>query len=151
MSSTHQTICFLGGESLALGVGLLQPPAVDLPDEGGVGVLLAEVLDRAEEVADAVVGQARLVAAVGQLHQAVVDDQRDPAGVGHAVAAGGRRRTAHAPALKVASTWSSRLFGNALILCQDVRLRSMRAEAELGEVGQEDVGQVDHDRLAARG
>ena len=55
------------------------------------------------------------------------------------------------PALKVASTWSSRLFGNALTLCQDGPVAVQRAEAELGEVGQEDVGQVDHDRTGRRG
>ena len=60
------------------------------------GFVLAEVLDGAEEVADAVVGQAGLVAAVGQLHQAVVDDERDPAAVDHGVAGGGHR-AAHPP------------------------------------------------------
>ena len=49
------------------------------------------------------------------------------------------------PPPKVASTSSSMLFGKPLTLCQLVRLRSSDAEAELGEVGQEDVGQVDHD------
>ena len=36
----------LGRRELGLGVGLLQPPAVDLPDEVGVGVGRAEVLGR---------------------------------------------------------------------------------------------------------
>ena len=74
VSSTYQTICFLGGESLAAGFGLLEPPAVDHADEVRVGVGDAEVLGRAQEVADAVVGRARAVAEIGRLHQAVVDD-----------------------------------------------------------------------------
>ena len=68
-------------------LGPLQPPAVDVADEGGVLAVGAEVLDDAEEVADAVVGQARLVAVVGQLAQAVVDDDRGAAAVDDAVVA----------------------------------------------------------------
>src|SRR5262249_17859621 len=52
----------------------LQPPAVDVANEGGVLALAAEVLDRGDEVANAIIGDARLIAAVGQLRQAIVND-----------------------------------------------------------------------------
>ena len=63
-----------GRRELGVGVGLLQPPAIDHADEVGIGVGDAEVLGRAQEVADAVVGHPGAVAEVGGLHQAVVDD-----------------------------------------------------------------------------
>ena len=59
----RQLVGILGIDRL----GPLQPPAVDVAQEGGVLVVGAEVLDDAEEMADAVVGEARLIAAVGQL------------------------------------------------------------------------------------
>ena len=96
VSSTHQTICFFGGESLALGSAFSSRQRLIWRTKVVSVFVLAEVLDGAEEVAHAVVGQARLVAAVGQLHQAVVDHERDAAAVGHAVVAGGGP-AAHAP------------------------------------------------------
>ena len=50
------------------------------------------------------------------------------------------------PPLKVASTSSSMLFGNALDLVPAAPAAVEQAQAELGEVGQEDVGEVDQDR-----
>ena len=50
--SIQKTIFFLGGDELAAflpgrAVGPLQPPAVDVADEGGVLAVAAEVLDGA--------------------------------------------------------------------------------------------------------
>ena len=103
---------------LRIGVGPLQPPAIDVAEERGVAVVGAEVLDDAEEVADAVVGQARLIAVLGQQRQAVVDDDRGAAAVDDAVVPAKR------PPAKVAATSSSMFFGNALTLCQLLRLGS---------------------------
>ena len=121
--SIQNTIFFLGGDSLSrvlgIDVGPLQPPAIDVAEEGRVLAVAAEILDDAEEIADAVVGQARLIAAVGQLAQAVVDDHGgaaavDDAVVAEAAAAGDRSRPLPARCC----------LGNALILCQMLRLAS---------------------------
>ena len=53
--------------------------------------------------------------------------------------------------LNVAATSSSTLRGNALILCQVLRLASKEPQAQLGEIGHEDVVEVDQDRVAGRG
>ena len=119
-----------------------------MPDEVGIGVGDAEVLGRAQEVADAVVGVARAVAEVGGLHQAVVDDDGD--------ARDGRRRRRSPPIMpcagppppKVVSTSSSMLSGKPLTLLQLAAAAVEHAQAELGEVGHEDVGEVDQDRAA---
>ena len=87
MSSTYQTICFLGGESLACGSAFSSRQRLIRRTKFVSGSVDAEVLGRAQEVADAVVGVAGLVAGVGDLHQAVVDDQGPAPAVGHAVVA----------------------------------------------------------------
>ena len=51
--------------------------------------------------------------------------------------------------MKVASTSSSMLLGKPLTLAQLLRLRSSMPRSELGEVGHEDVGEVDHGRAAS--
>ena len=53
---------FLGRRELGVRGGFLEPPAVDQPDEIGVGVVDAEVFGGAQEVAHAVVGRAGVIA-----------------------------------------------------------------------------------------
>ena len=54
------------------------------------------------------------------------------------------------PPVKVASTSSSMLSGKPLTLLQLAAAAVEHAQAELGEVGHEDVGEVDHDRALHR-
>ena len=118
-----------------------------MPDEVGVGVGDAEVLGGAQEVADAVVGRARAVAEVGGLHQAVVDDHRDAAVVGHAVA---RRpcTSRRPPPLQGRLDLELHVVVEALDLAPAAPAAVEHAQVELGEVGHEDVGEVDQDRAA---
>src|SRR5262249_25156759 len=51
----------------------LDAPALHVTDERGLTIVLAEGFDGREKIADGVIGDARLIAAVGQLHHAVVD------------------------------------------------------------------------------
>ena len=71
------------------GIGLspLQPPTIDVTQERRVLTVGAEILDHAEEMPDAVVGQAWLVAGVRQLDQAVMQHHRVAARIDHAVIA----------------------------------------------------------------
>ena len=149
--SIQKTIFFFGGRQL---VGLLrvdrlgplQPPAVDVADEGGVLAVGAEVLDDAEEVADAVVGEARLVAAVGQLAQAVVDDD----GVCR-----GASMTLSSPRAAAAGEGGGHLqldvARERLDLVPGAAVGVEVAEAQLGEVGHEDVVEVDAGRCCGSG
>ena len=84
----YQTICFLGGESLALGLAFSsrQRLIIRLALVSGIGV--GEVGHGVEEVPHAVVGHPRVVAVVRGLAQAVVKHQGDPPRVDH------RRRAA---------------------------------------------------------
>ena len=65
--------------------------------------------------------------------------------------AAGRMPIRRQPPLKVASTWISTLLGKARIFEPWLRLRSIEPEADLGEVGHEDIGEIDHHGAAAHG
>ena len=108
--------------------------------------MTAEILGGAQEVADAVVGHARAIAEIGRLHQAVVDDNGDAPMVGDAVRSPPRARPPPPPPLKVASSSSSMLSWKPLTLLQLTAAAVEHAQAELGEVGHEDVGKVDQGR-----
>ena len=106
----------------------------------------AEVLGRAQEVADAVVGHAGPVADIRGLHQAVVDDDGDAAMVGHAVAAAHVHSIAAAAAAEGRLDLQLHVVGEALDLGPAAPAAVEHAQAELGEVGHEDVGKVDQGR-----
>ena len=84
---------------------------------------------------------ARMVAHVGRLHEAVVEHQGDAARVGAAAAAA----EAHRPVAAGVGRLELELHvvGEALDLDQLAAAAVERAQAELGEVGHEDVGEVD--------
>src|SRR6202011_1116729 len=117
----------------------LQPPAVDVTHEGRIALVVAEILDDAEEVADAVVGQTRL-GAVGQLHQSVVDDDGDATAVDDTVAA-------DAGAAEGGADVQLDVLREGLDLVPGAAVVVEEAEAELGEVLHEDLVEVDEDRL----
>ncbi len=128
-------------------LGALEAPAVDVADEGGVLVVGAEILDGGQEVADTVVGQARLVAGFGQLAQAVVDDDRVAAPVNDAFVA------EHAPAAEAGvggGYFDFDVVGESLDLAPGAAIGIEHAQAEVGEVGHEDVVEVEQHRLLGR-
>src|SRR5262249_36321847 len=104
------------------------------------------VLDGGEEVADAVVGQARLEAALGQLDQAVVEHDGGAARVDDALVA---EEEAAAAAAEGGRDLDLDVLGERLDLVPGAAAAVQRTDAELGEVGHEDVAQVDEDALAA--
>ena len=142
----YQTICFLGGESLALGLAFSsrQRLIIRLALVSGIGI--GEVGHGVEEVADAVVGHPGVVAGVRGLAEAVVHDHGDPPRVDD------RRRAAEEVGPAEAAAAEGRLDLDLDVVGIGPDLEPPRAapiqaaEADLGEVGQEDVGEVDHQR-----
>ena len=131
LSSMYQTICFFGGESLAFGSAFSSRQRLICRTKLVSGSL-AEVLRGVQEVADAVVGQSRLVARVGQLDQAVMDHDGDPARVDHAVVANRRNRIRRPPPVKVASTCDLDVVRERLDLVPGRPVAVEAAEAQAG-------------------
>src|SRR5262249_34065649 len=109
-------------------------------DKRRVAGVVGVVLHHAEEVSDAIVGQARVVAALGQLAQAVVDDDGDAAAVDDRVAA--------AAAGVGGGDLQLDVLRERLDLVPGAAAGVEGAAAQLGEVGHEDVIEADEDTLA---
>ena len=97
MSSTYQTICFLGGDSLECGSAFSSRQRLIKRTKLVSESLIAEILGGAQEVADAIVGDPGPVAHVRGPHEAVVDHHGDaprsatPSPRPHAASGGIRR------------------------------------------------------------
>ncbi len=120
-------------------VGPLEAPAVHIADERRFAAFGREILDRGEEVADAIVGEARLVA-VRQFDETVVDDDGLAARVDDAALA--------APAGVRGGDLELDVLRVALDLVPDGAAGVDGAERQAGEVGEEDLVEVDDDRVA---
>ncbi len=125
-------------------IGPLQSPAIDVAQERGVLVVGAEILDDAEEIADAIVGEARLVAVLGQLAQSVVNDDRLAATVNDAVIA---EEGEAAAAVEGGGHLQLDVMREGLDLVPGAAVGVERTHVQLGEVGHEDVVEVQQQRL----
>ncbi len=134
------------GRKLGPGIGLLQPPAVDVAGIHVIRVGDAEIFGRIEEVANPIVGGPGPVPHVGGLHDAVVEDDRHATLVDHAFGP-----LAHPLAAEGRLHFQLQVVGEGLDLVPGGPAPVEVAERKLGEVGEEDIRQVDHHAHPAAG